>query len=137
MCQAASTTPILNTHVEFPTAVSIRKASLRQVSTRWKNVVAVPTTRAHRFWKDILAHRTGGRRAGKSCKRKVRPIQYTAQYFSLYANESRIETSALSKRHIHVEKKLGSGAGMPIGTVNTLARQGNNNAGVLSEIHPG
>ena len=27
---------ILNTHVEFPTAVSIRKIGLRHVSTRWK-----------------------------------------------------------------------------------------------------
>lgn len=67
MCQAASPTPILNTHVEFPTAVSIRQATLRQVSTRWNTA----TTRGHRFWKDITvvvvaAHRFGGQRAGKT-----------------------------------------------------------------------
>jgi hypothetical protein len=93
-------------HVEFPTAVSIRKASLRQVSTRWKNVVVVATTRAHRFWKDSLAQQVRRPASGQKLKRKGRPIQHTVQYLSLYANESRIETSALSKRHIHVEKNL-------------------------------
>lgn len=48
--QHSPTPTSLNTHVEFPTAVSIRQASLRQVSTRWKTA----TTRGHRFWKDVV-----------------------------------------------------------------------------------
>jgi hypothetical protein len=106
MCQAASTTPTLNTHVEFPTAVSIRKASLRQVSTRWNKYYSssVHDSRAPLLEGQFSAQDRRPASGQKACKRKGRPIQYTVQYFSLYANESRIETSALSKRYIHAKK---------------------------------
>ena len=60
--------------------------------------------------RSIVAHRYGGRRAGKKELASTDAGRFNIQCFSLYANESRIEISALSKRYIHVEK-VGSGAG--------------------------
>ena len=81
------------------------------MSTRWKTA----TTRGHRFWKDNSSSSAQVRRpAGGRAKELASTDagRSNIQCFSLYANESRIEISALSKRHIHTHvEKVGSGAG--------------------------